>query len=75
MYRGKRIIALVPAYNEEAKIGRVVERTDPDLVDTLLVIDDGSTDRTADVAREKGADVLSLDKMRGVGAALRMGIA
>lgn len=74
MYKGKSVIVLVPAYNEEAKIGKVVERADLSLVDTLLVIDDGSTDCTAEVARLKGAEVLSLGKMLGVGAALRSGM-
>jgi dolichol-phosphate mannosyltransferase len=67
-------IVLVPAINEEAKIGRVVERTDHRLVDALLVIDDASTDATAATARARGAEVLSHDKRRGVGAALRSGI-
>jgi len=74
MYHGERIIAIVPAYNEAAKIGKVVSRTDRDIVDTVLVVDDGSTDATALVARERGAEVLSLDRMRGVGAALRAGL-
>ncbi len=74
MYKGRKIIALVPAYNEEAKIGRVVERTDHRLVDTVLVVDDGSTDATAVVAQARGAEVLSTGTTRGVGAALRSGI-
>ncbi len=74
MYNGRRIIALVPAFNEEAKIGHVVERTDFGVVDTLVVIDDGSTDATAAVAGRKGAQVISTGSRRGVGAALRQGI-
>jgi glycosyltransferase involved in cell wall biosynthesis len=60
MYKGRRIAVLVPAHNEETKIGRVVERTDHTLADAVLVIDDGSTDATAETARSKGAEVLSL---------------
>lgn len=74
MYKGHKIVALVPAYNEESKIARVIERTDQRLVDTLLVIDDGSTDATAATARGRGATVLSHDIRRGVGAALRSGM-
>ena len=53
MYRDKRVIALVPAYNEAAKIGCVVARTDGTPLDAVLVIDDGSTDETAEVARNQ----------------------
>jgi dolichol-phosphate mannosyltransferase len=74
MYKGLRIIVLVPAHNEAAKVGHVVDRTDRELVDTLLVIDDGSTDDTGSVARSKGAEVLRMTRVSGVGAALRAGL-
>jgi dolichol-phosphate mannosyltransferase len=74
MYHGRRIIAIVPAYNEEQKIAQVVARTPREIVDSLLVVDDGSTDRTAAVARAGGAEVLSLGKVLGVGSALRSGL-
>ena len=74
MYKDRRIIVIVPAYNEERKIGQVVQRTPRDIVDRLLVVDDGSTDTTAAVARAAGAEVLSLGKVMGVGAALRKGL-
>ena len=74
MYQGRSIIAVVPAYNEQAKIGRVVERIDPGLVDKILVVDDGSTDSTASVALRSGASVLSMGRVCGVGAALRAGL-
>jgi dolichol-phosphate mannosyltransferase len=73
MYRGQKVLVLCPAWNEEAKIGLVVGRVPRDIAD-LLVIDDGSTDRTAEVARQGGAVVLSMGRVAGVGAALRAGI-
>lgn len=73
MYRGLRVIAMAPVLNEENKIGEVVRRTPRPLVDEMLVIDDGSTDRSAEVARELGARILTMGKVVGVGAALRAG--
>jgi dolichol-phosphate mannosyltransferase len=74
MYRGLRVLSLAPAWNEEAKIGSVVARIPRDVVDTVLVVDDGSTDRTADVARSGGAEVLPMGRVAGVGAAIRAGL-
>jgi len=65
------IIALIPAYNEEATIATViagVRRTLP-----VLVVDDGSTDSTATVARDAGATVVSHEANRRKGAALMTG--
>jgi dolichol-phosphate mannosyltransferase len=73
VYKGCRILLVAPAYNEESKIGEVVRRTPRAMVDKILVVDDGSTDRTAAVAREAGAEVLSLGTVRGVGYAIREG--
>ena len=65
-------LVFVPAWNEEGNIGPVLTRLTAHLPDVdLLVVDDGSSDRTASVAREQGAVVLSLGKNRG----LRVGIA
>lgn len=74
MYKNHSIIALIPAHNEQAPIGRVLDRVDPGLVDKILVIDDGSTDATASVALRRGAEVLSMGRVAGVGAAIRAGL-
>ena len=73
MYKGRRVLLIAPAYNEEEKIGEVVRRAPRDIVDTVLVVDDGSTDCTADVAAKEGADVIRLGALIGVGAAIRRG--
>ena len=73
MYRGLSVLAMAPVLNEEVKIGEVVRRTPRPLVDEMLVIDDGCTDRSPQVARDLGATVLPMGRVAGVGAALRAG--
>ncbi|HEY2218302.1 MAG TPA: glycosyltransferase family 2 protein [Gaiellaceae bacterium] len=65
-------VVFIPAWNEEENLPAVLDGLAAELPDVaVLVVDDGSTDRTAEVAREHGADVLSLGTNRG----LRVGIA
>ena len=73
MYRGLSVIAIVPVFNEAAKIGEVVARMPREIVDEVVVVDDGSTDRSVEVARSFGAEVISMGATLGVGAALRTG--
>jgi dolichol-phosphate mannosyltransferase len=73
VYRGLKVVAIAPALDEEAKIGDVVSRVPRPLVDEVLVVDDGSRDRTAAVARERGATVGAMGRVAGVGAAIREG--
>lgn len=67
-----KITALLPAYNEEVSIGSVVLRT-RQFADRVIVVDDGSLDRTAEVAALAGAEVLRHPQNRGKGAALKTG--
>jgi glycosyltransferase involved in cell wall biosynthesis len=69
-----RAIALVPAFNEEGTIAAVVgELRAFDAELEILVIDDGSHDRTAQVARAAGARVLRLPFNLGIGGAVQTG--
>jgi dolichol-phosphate mannosyltransferase len=73
VYKGLKVVLVVPVWDEEKKIGEVVRRVPRDIVDEVLVVDDGSADRSPQVARERGATVLLMGRTVGVGAALRAG--
>jgi len=71
------VVLVLPARDEAARIGDVIDRL-PVIVlgrrTRCLVIDDGSTDDTAAVARHHGADVIVHERGRGLGAAVRAGL-
>jgi dolichol-phosphate mannosyltransferase len=67
-------VAMVfPLYNERHAIGGLVKRVPPGIAETI-VVDDGSDDGGAQLAREAGARVITQERRRGVGAAIRTGI-
>ncbi|MET0769897.1 MAG: glycosyltransferase family 2 protein [Solirubrobacteraceae bacterium] len=69
-----RTIVFIPAWNEEASLPGVLQDAREALPDAdLLVINDGSTDNTADVARLHGADVVSFEHNRGLKAGIAEG--
>ncbi|MXR51721.1 glycosyltransferase [Halovenus sp. WSH3] len=67
-----RVVAVIPAYNESDTIGEVIAET-RDHVDRVVVVDDGSSDGTAAIAREHGATVVEHVFNTGVGGAVRTG--
>jgi glycosyltransferase involved in cell wall biosynthesis len=73
MYRGKTVSVVIPCYNEEAGLARVIPSL-PKSVDEIIVADNGSTDRTAEVARSLGAKVV-FEARKGYGAAYKAGLA
>jgi dolichol-phosphate mannosyltransferase len=67
-------LIVIPAYNEQGKIGRVVAGIPAGIVADILVVDDCSVDQTSAEAREAGALVVRHERNMGVGAAIRSGI-
>jgi glycosyltransferase involved in cell wall biosynthesis len=75
----QKVVVFLPAYNEEETIGDVIRDIPrgfhPDVTVEVLVINDGSTDQTVNVAKEAGADtIIHMDKNSGLGAAVRRGL-
>ncbi|HLC89736.1 MAG TPA: glycosyltransferase, partial [Patescibacteria group bacterium] len=68
-----KIIAVVPAYNEEKTIFKVVSELKEN-VKEVIAVDDGSNDQTAELAKKAGAKILTHFLNRGQGAALQTGI-
>lgn len=66
------IVVVIPAYNEELVIGSVVLRARR-CAETVIVVDDGSKDGTAEIARLAGADVVVMPENSGKAAALIIG--
>ena len=66
--------AVIPAYQDEKHIGDIVRRT-RERLDHVLVVDDGSSDQTAQRALEAGAEVIAHDENRGKGEAIKTGLA
>lgn len=71
-----KLAVIIPAYNEEESIGEVIKRIPQNVCDEveIIVVDDGSTDKTDDVAREVGAYVVNHMYNRGLTQTLKTGI-
>jgi len=70
----KKILVIVPAYNEADTIGRVIEKTQHSLPSAdILVVNDGSSDSTSAISKQRGAMVLDLSYNLGIGAAMQTG--
>lgn len=72
MRNGRRIGVVIPAFDEEAAIGRVLADI-PDWVDEIVVADNASTDKTAEVAKSMGA-IVSYEAESGYGATCLAGL-
>jgi glycosyltransferase involved in cell wall biosynthesis len=73
MYKGQSITVIIPCLNEEHGIEKILSSM-PDFVDETIVVDNNSTDRTAEVARSLGAKVIR-EEVRGYGRSYKRGFA
>lgn len=72
MHRGLKISVVIPCFNEEEGVRYTIGML-PECVDEIIVVDNNSTDRTAEVATELGARVV-FEKRKGYGAAYKAGL-
>jgi glycosyltransferase involved in cell wall biosynthesis len=76
MYKDKKICVVIPAYNEETQIGRVIE-TMPSFVDKMVIVDDCSRDRTIEVIKQyrknNRIELICHPQNQGVGGAIASG--
>lgn len=72
MYREKTVSVVIPCFNEEEGIASVIDALPPS-IDEVVVVDNNSTDRTAEVAEGRGARVV-FEKRKGYGAAYKAGL-
>ena len=73
MYKGQKITVIIPCLNEEQGIEKIL-RAMPEFVDESIVVDNNSTDRTAEVAESLGAKVIR-EEVRGYGRSYKRGFA
>lgn len=72
---GMKVAAIIPAYNEEATIGSILDIVkESKLVGNIIVVSDGSTDMTAKIARDRNVTVVELEKNIGKGGAMIKGL-
>jgi len=72
--KADQVWAIIPALNAEGSVGKVIDRT-KEYIPRVIVVNDGSTDRTAEVSLSRDIEVISIPVNRGKGYALRRGFA
>ncbi len=72
--QGLKVAMIAPAFNERGRIEKVAETCPRDLVDSFFVMDDGSTDGSADLVAKAGGIVDTVSERQGVGFAIRRGL-
>ena len=73
MYNKKKLGVIIIAYNAESTLKQAVDLVPHDIIDYLIICDDGSTDRTREIGRSLGIPTFSSDRNRGAGANTKRG--
>lgn len=73
MFKGKKVSVIIPAFNEEGSIAKVIRDIPGGIADEVIVVDNGSRDATAEESAKNGAVVLT-ENFRGYGAACLRGL-
>lgn len=71
--RSYRVVVVMPAYNVASVVKKAIDSLPPNIIDEVIVVDDGSHDGTAEVAKAAGATVITHPKNRGYGGAQKTG--
>jgi dolichol-phosphate mannosyltransferase len=70
-----KVICVIPAYNEEKRILKTIKKLrNQKTVNKIIVVNDGSTDKTYEISKKAGAKVISYEKNQGVGYATKIGL-
>ena len=72
MYKNKKISIVIPCYNEEKTIRKILEEI-PSFIDEIIVIDNNSTDKTVEIVKKFRNVLLEKEPIQGYGAAIRRG--
>ena len=73
MLNNKKIIVVLPAYNAEKTLERTFNQIPKNIVDEVILVDDGSQDKTSQIVNQLGVDLVVHPINRGYGAAQRTG--
>ena len=74
MYKNKKVSLILPSYNEEEGIKKAIEEFNrTEIIDEIIVVDNNSTDKTAELIRQTNAKYY-LEKIQGYGSAIRRGL-